>query len=208
MVTYSCRKVVESPIAIARDSNISRTRGTLAHQRRLNILRKSGGEALDFKSGSPEDDAMEAAEEDMWIPEKDTRGEGKCILVIEDDALVRALLREMLELEGYRVYETASGREATAILRKERVDLITLDLNLGGEDGLALARGIRATRGVPIIMITAKAAEIDRVVGLELGADDYIIKPFCVREVLARVRAVLRRSEASVSKDLLSPKQR
>ncbi len=91
------------------------------------------------------------------------------------------------------VSTAGGGAEMHGCLEKEAVNLITLDLNLGGEDGLALAREIRSKRDVPIIMITAKAGEIDRVVGLELGADDYIVKPFNLREVLARVRAVLRR---------------
>jgi len=124
----------------------------------------------------------------------------KCVLVVDDDAQVRALLREMLEMEGFRVRECADGREVAAVLGRERVDLITLDLILEGEDGLAVARNIRAKWDVPIIMISAKRADIDRVVGLELGADDYISKPFNVREVLARVRAVLRRCEGPAQK--------
>ena len=97
------------------------------------------------------------------------------------------------------------------VLDKEPVNLITLDLNLRGEDGLSLARQVRAGRDVPIIMITAKASEVDRVVGLELGADDYIVKPFNLREVLARVRAVLRRyapAEAHVAPSGRAPHER
>ena len=98
-------------------------------------------------------------------------------------------------MEGYRVSEACDGRELSAVMAADPVDLITLDLKLGGENGLELARGIRAERNVPIVMITGKGDTIDRVVGLELGADDYIAKPFHVREVVARVRAVLRRYE-------------
>lgn len=115
------------------------------------------------------------------------------ILVVDDDPAVRCLLRDCFELEGYRVTEAASGEDIASILADGGVDLITLDLNLGGEDGLEVARRVRATCNVPIVMISGKGDTIDRVVGLELGADDYISKPFHVREVLARIRAVLRR---------------
>ena len=118
------------------------------------------------------------------------------ILVVDDEAPVRTLLRECFELEGYRVLEAKDGRELDQRLADEPVDLITLDLGLGGENGFDVARHVRSTRNVPIIMITGKGDTIDRIIGLELGADDYIAKPFHVREVLARVRAVLRRYEA------------
>jgi two-component system, OmpR family, response regulator len=121
------------------------------------------------------------------------------ILVVDDDADVRLLLRECFELEGYRVVEASDGATQKQALAAQVIDLVTLDLNLGGEDGLALAREIRAQRNVPIVMISGKSDTIDRVVGLELGADDYITKPFHLREVLARVRAVLRRYEPRVS---------
>ena len=117
------------------------------------------------------------------------------ILVVDDEDAVRTLLRECFELEGYRVSEAKDGSELAACLAETPVDLMTLDLNLGGENGFDVARQVRATNNVPIIMITGKGDTIDRVVGLELGADDYITKPFHVREVLARVRAVLRRYE-------------
>jgi DNA-binding response OmpR family regulator len=115
------------------------------------------------------------------------------ILVVDDDPEVRLLLRRCLERESYTVSEAAGGEELFARLERGGIDLITLDLALGGEDGLDLARRIRSQRNVPIIMISGKGDTIDRVVGLELGADDYIAKPFHLREVLARVRAVLRR---------------
>ncbi len=119
------------------------------------------------------------------------------ILVVDDDAEVRTLLRRCFELEGYAVAEAGDGAEMRSRMQVQPISLVTLDLKLGGDDGLTLAREIRATRNIPIIMITGKDDPIDRVVGLELGADDYITKPFHLREVLARVRAVLRRYENS-----------
>jgi DNA-binding response OmpR family regulator len=117
------------------------------------------------------------------------------ILVVDDDPKIRLLLRRCLEPEGYRVSEAHDGKSLFAVLNAARVDLITLDLTLTSEDGLELARRIRSVTSVPIIMITGKGDTIDRIVGLELGADDYISKPFHVREVLARLRSVLRRSK-------------
>ena len=117
----------------------------------------------------------------------------KNILVVDDEASVRELLRDCFEIEGFAVTEAVNGDEMNAILGQQPIDLITLDLNLGGENGFDLVRDIRATRNVPIVMITGKGDTIDRVVGLELGADDYITKPFHLRELLARVRTVLRR---------------
>ena len=121
------------------------------------------------------------------------------ILIVDDEAEVRRLLEAGLKAEGYAVSEAADGAGLLAILEKKPVDLITLDVRLGGEDGFNLAREVRAKNNVPIIMISGKGDMIDRVVGLELGADDYIAKPFHMREVLARVRAVLRRYEAQGS---------
>ncbi|MCD7060757.1 response regulator [Pelagibacterium xiamenense] len=116
------------------------------------------------------------------------------ILVVDDDEKVRRMLRRCLEDEGYEVSEAADGAGVQETLSRSP-DLITLDLNLGGSDGLTIAREIRQTSDVPIIMITGKGDMIDRIVGLEIGADDYIAKPFHLREVLARVRSVLRRSK-------------
>ena len=115
------------------------------------------------------------------------------ILVVDDEGEVRALLRKCFEREGFQVVEAKDGAELRACIEKHPVSLITLDLTLGGEDGLELAREVRAKCNIPIVMISGKGDTIDRVVGLELGADDYISKPFQLREVLARVRAVLRR---------------
>ncbi|MGZ5918307.1 MAG: response regulator [Hyphomicrobium sp.] len=121
------------------------------------------------------------------------------ILIVDDEAEVRRLLEAGLTAEGYAVSEAADGAGLLAVLDKKRVDLITLDVRLGGEDGFNLAREVRAKNNVPNIMISGKGDMIDRVVGLELGADDYIAKPFHMREVLARVRAVLRRYESQGS---------
>jgi len=123
------------------------------------------------------------------------------ILIVDDEPKVRLLLRRCLEPEGYRVSEAQDGKSVFSVLEAGQVDLITLDLTLASDDGLDVARKIRAVATVPIIMITGKGDTIDRIVGLEIGADDYISKPFHVREVLARVRSVLRRSqEGSLSR--------
>ena len=122
---------------------------------------------------------------------------GVQILVVDDEAEIRTLLRRCFEREGFQVLEAKDGTEFRARIEQAPISLITLDLTLGGEDGLELAREIRAKCNIPIIMITGKGDTIDRVVGLELGADDYISKPFQLREVLARVRAVLRRYGAT-----------
>src|SRR6476619_3201635 len=103
------------------------------------------------------------------------------ILVVDDDPKVRLLLRRCLEPEGYRVSEAHDGHSIFSVLNAGHVDLITLDLTLASEDGLEIARRIRSVAAVPIIMITGKGDTIDRIVGLELGADDYISKPFHVR---------------------------
>lgn len=118
------------------------------------------------------------------------------IVVVDDDGAIRRLLRSVFEHEGYAVSDARNRAELVRCLDAHDVSLVTLDLTLGGEDGLAIAREIRTVKDVPIIMVTAKASDVDRIVGLEIGADDYIVKPFNVREVLARVRAVLRRTES------------
>jgi two-component system, OmpR family, response regulator len=118
------------------------------------------------------------------------------ILVVDDDPKVRTLLRRCFEGEGFAVSEAKNGADLRAALARKGVTLITLDLNLGKENGLDLAREIRKDHNVPIIMLTGKGDTIDRVVGLELGADDYLAKPFALRELIARVRAVLRRTAA------------
>lgn len=118
----------------------------------------------------------------------------KKILVVDDEIPVRKLLRRCFEMEAFEVIEADCGTAMMAALNGGGIDLITLDLKLGGEDGLQLAREVRSRFTTPIIMVSGKGELIDRVVGLELGADDYIAKPFELREVLARVRSVLRRA--------------
>ncbi len=120
----------------------------------------------------------------------------RSILVVDDERTLRETLAESLEEEGYVVFQAADGREAVEAFRRHHPDLILLDLMLPQLSGVEVCRIIRAESGVPILMLTAKSAEIDKVVGLELGADDYVTKPFSFRELLARVRALLRRSEA------------
>jgi two-component system OmpR family response regulator len=119
------------------------------------------------------------------------------ILVVDDEPEIRLMLRRLFEREGFAVSEARDGAELFAALERGPVGLITLDIRLGGDDGLELARQVRARLNVPIVMISGRGDMIDRIVGLELGADDYISKPFHLREVLARVRAVLRRYDNS-----------
>ena len=122
------------------------------------------------------------------------------ILVVDDEAAVRRLLRRCFELENYVVAEAESRQDTLDSLAERQIDLITLDVNLAGEDGLSLAREIRAFSSVPIIMVSGKGELIDTVLGLEVGADDYIAKPFQLREVLARVKSALRRSQLNNTK--------
>ncbi len=119
------------------------------------------------------------------------------ILVVDDDPKIRSLLRNVLEDDGFSVREAQTAAQVMQSIEESPISLITLDLNLGSENGIEIARRIRQTSNVPIIMVTGKDDVIDRVVGLEMGADDYITKPFHVREVIARIRTVLRRSEVS-----------
>jgi two-component system OmpR family response regulator len=116
------------------------------------------------------------------------------ILVVDDHREIRDLVSRALSKEGLRVSAAADGRAMRKVLADSRIDLVLLDLMLPGEDGLALCRALRAESSIPIIMLTAKGDEVDRVIGLEMGADDYLPKPFGSRELVARIRAVLRRS--------------
>lgn len=115
------------------------------------------------------------------------------ILIVDDHHEIRELVGRVLGREGFRTSAAADGKAMRKILADARIDLILLDLMLPGEDGLSLCRAVRAESDVPIIMLTAKGEEIDRVIGLEMGADDYLPKPFGSRELIARIRAVLRR---------------
>ena len=118
---------------------------------------------------------------------------GKRILVVDDDAKTVELVRLYLSRDGYKVLTAYDGIEALRLARESRPDLIVLDLMLPGLDGLQVCRTLRAESDVPIIMLTARTAEEDRLIGLDLGADDYVTKPFSPKELAARVRAVLRR---------------
>ena len=116
------------------------------------------------------------------------------VLVVDDEPTIREVVVRYLQHEGYRTLEAADGRRAKELLESDPPSLVVLDLMLPGTDGLALCRWIRARSSVPVIMLTARGEESDRIVGLEVGADDYVTKPFSPRELAARVRTVLRRS--------------
>lgn len=119
---------------------------------------------------------------------------GARVLVVDDEVQIVRVLRGYLERAGFEVLTAYDGQEALRVARQERPDLIILDLMLPGVDGLDVCRALRKESNVPIIMLTARVEETDRIIGLELGADDYVTKPFSPREVVARVRAVLRRA--------------
>jgi len=119
----------------------------------------------------------------------------RTILVIDDEPTLRETLVDALESDGFRVVAAADGREALARFREDRPDLVLLDLMLPEMSGIEVCRIIRQESGVPIVMLTAKDSELDKVVGLELGADDYVTKPFSLRELSARLRALFRRAE-------------
>jgi DNA-binding response OmpR family regulator len=119
----------------------------------------------------------------------------RTILVVEDETTLRETLADALEAEGFHVLQAADGRSALTQFRSDHPDLILLDLMLPELSGIEVCRIIRAESGVPIVMLTAKDSELDKVVGLELGADDYVTKPFSLRELSARIRALFRRSE-------------
>jgi two-component system OmpR family response regulator len=121
------------------------------------------------------------------------------LLVVDDDREIRDLLARFLERHGFRVTTARDGRELRRLWPAQRFALVVLDLMLPGEDGLALLRFIREGGRTPVVMLTAMGEETDRIVGLELGADDYVPKPFNPRELLARIRAVLRRAEAALA---------
>jgi DNA-binding response OmpR family regulator len=120
----------------------------------------------------------------------------KTILVVDDESTLRETLAWNLERDGYRVVEAADGRTALERFRAEKPDLVLLDLMLPELSGVEVCRRIRAESDVPILMLTARDSEVDKIVGLEVGADDYVTKPFSLRELQARVRALLRRAEA------------
>ncbi len=117
------------------------------------------------------------------------------VLIVEDEPKIASLLADYLAASGFRTSVLATGEGAVEWIRANSPDLVLLDVMLPGSDGFAICRGVRAFSNVPILMVTARVEEIDRLLGLELGADDYIVKPFSPREVVARVRAVLRRAQ-------------
>jgi two-component system OmpR family response regulator len=116
------------------------------------------------------------------------------VLVVDDDLEIRSLLRDYLEKNGYRVTAVGDGKAMWAAFDEARPDILVLDVMLPGADGLTLCRDVRARSAIPIIMLTARGEETDRIVGLEMGADDYLPKPFSPRELLARIKSVLRRA--------------
>ena len=119
------------------------------------------------------------------------------ILVVDDDPQIRELLEEYLTENALRVSVVSSGQQMAKILADEAIDLVVLDLRLAGEDGMAIARTLREQSAIPIVMLTGVRDEADRIMGLELGADDYLTKPFSPRELLARIRTVLRRTKGA-----------
>jgi DNA-binding response OmpR family regulator len=120
------------------------------------------------------------------------------VLVVDDEPIVREVVARYLKREGYRTLEAADGDRARQLVEQEAPSLVVLDLMIPGTDGLALCRWIRSSSRLPVIMLTARGEEADRIVGLEIGADDYVTKPFSPRELVARVRSVLRRAEPSL----------
>ena len=123
----------------------------------------------------------------------------KHILVVEDEAAIARLIRDYLEQAGFAVRVASSGEDALVIAAASEIDLVILDLGLPGMDGLDVTRRLRRNSTIPIIVVTARGEETDRIVGLELGADDYVVKPFSPKELVARVRAVFRRMESNQS---------
>lgn len=121
----------------------------------------------------------------------------KKILVVDDEQQLVKVLRGYLEKAGYAVVTAYDGNEGLAVMQKEKPDFAILDLNLPGMDGLDVCKAIRRDSDIPILMLTARVEETDKLIGLELGADDYVVKPFSPREVVARVRTILRRTSAS-----------
>ncbi len=137
---------------------------------------------------------------------KERKGSGMKILVVDDEKPIAEILKFNLEKEGYEVICAHDGNDAIELAEKEKPDLILLDIMLPGKDGNEVCREIRKTQNMPIIMLTAKDSEIDKVLGLELGADDYVTKPFSNRELIARVKANLRRQQ-QVKEETTAPKK-
>ncbi len=121
------------------------------------------------------------------------------ILALDDDPAIRQLVADYLSQNEMRVTTVANGKELAAVMARDTIDLVVIDLRLPGEDGMQIARRLREESAIPILILTGRAEEADRVMGLELGADDYLTKPFSTRELLARIRALLRRAQAQAS---------
>lgn len=134
-----------------------------------------------------------------------TASHARTLLLVEDDREIRSLLADFLTREGFAVLVAEDGGAMDRLLAGTRPDLVVLDLMLPGEDGLSICRRLRARGGLPILMLTAKGDEVDRIVGLEMGADDYVPKPFNPRELLARIKAVLRRAQPAMPGAAPSP---
>jgi len=150
--------------------------------------RKDGA---DFVQGRP------AARRGLTISSMSAPGFGTSILIVDDDPHIREVVRYALGREGYRTLEAGNGAEALAVFERGGVDLIVLDILMPEMDGTELCRALRARSRVPLIFLTSKDDEVDRIVGLELGGDDYVTKPFSPKELVARVRAVLRRASGA-----------
>ena len=147
---------------------------------------------------------------DAWAPAADAPAQSlqRTVLIVDDDEDIRTMAAEPLTQAGFQVVMAGDGPSMFAVLGSQPIDLIVLDLNLPGEDGLSLCRMSRSRRDIPIIMLTARSDAIDRVIGLEVGADDYITKPFEPRELVARVRSVLRRTYTSIGLQDSAPPKR
>jgi two-component system OmpR family response regulator len=147
-------------------------------------------DSLEIASGLPQ---RYAHPDTRWLNDMD---EPIRILIVDDDPALRGLIREFLSAHGYLAFEADGGQAMRLILDRERIDVVVLDVMMPGEDGLSLARSISSRGEIAIIMVSALGSETDRIIGLEVGADDYLPKPVSPRELLARIRAVLRRHRA------------
>jgi two-component system, OmpR family, response regulator len=166
----------------------------------------SGASAVDA-TAHPSDKICHIPVGDFWRRRRDKEGMSMLthILMVEDDPAIGSLVCDFLERSGFRTTRLMNGKTVEQVLSDDPPHLVLLDLLLPGEDGLSIARRIRTSHATPIIMLTAMSEERDRIGGLDLGADDYITKPFSTRELVSRIRAVLRRSEMAVNGRRLTP---
>jgi two-component system, OmpR family, response regulator len=140
---------------------------------------------------------MPILQDSMPLPPPHSSAAKARILCVEDDADIARMLTDVLAENGFEPFFVGSAGEMDTILKRDSVDLVILDVMLPGEDGFSICRRLRGISSIPIIMVTARGEEIDRILGLEIGADDYVSKPFSSRELVARIRALLRRAEAA-----------